>query len=140
MSELVTGEVFQYMYTYNGEHHWLDNEGLDGARYGVDHADDLFSLFRPFVGFGVDGDGGAGIALSPEDEAVALRHASIFAAFATGGPDSLRQDFGWEPVVEADSAGNHRYLRIDADLAMEASDYYLARMRFWEANEPFEYM
>ncbi len=132
MSEMVAGDVFQYQYVYNGEYHWMDLNGIDGAAYGINHADDLFSLFWPFVGYG---EKQPTPEISDEDEAVALRHVSMFVRFAEadGGSEALQNEFGWNPVTASD----HRYLQIDTDLTMEASDYYKERIAFWQSHEPY---
>ncbi len=130
MSQAVTGDVFQYQYAYNGEHHWMNLRGIDGAAYGANHADDLFSLFRPFTGHGEEMRTPP---LTDEDEEVFLRHVDMLVRFAEadGGPEAMKEEFGWDPVTECD----HRYLRIDTDLTMEASDYYKERVAFWKAHE-----
>ena len=131
LSEAITGEVFQYLYTYNGDNHWFDLDGIeDASQYGVNHADDLYSVFRPFLAYREEG-----LQLGAADEAVALRHVGMFASFAaSGGEAAMRSEFGWAPVTPAD----HRYLRIDEEVTMEASDYYRARMALWEAFEPID--
>ncbi len=132
MSEKMAGDVFRYWYLYNGKRHWMDLNGIPGAKYGVNHADDLMSLFYPFVGYG---EKLPNPELCDEDESVALRQVRMYVRFAQadGGSEALQDEFGWDPVTVSDQ----RYLRIDTNLNMEASDYYKKRIDFWKSHEPY---
>ena len=117
-------QVHQYIFSYRGEHSFLDSHGVEPGTLGVAHADELFYLFDPLYHMDLGG---------MEDSDIKIRDllVSLWVSFAKyGDPTPPGSALAWAPV----SPDSRLYLNISgADPTMQRAEYYEDRMLFWSS-------
>ena len=117
-------QVHQYIFSYRGEHSFLDSHGVEPGTLGVAHADELFYLFDPLYHMDLGG---------MEDSDIKIRDllVSLWVSFAKyGDPTPPGSALAWAPV----SPDNRLYMNISgADPTMQRAEYYEDRMLFWSS-------
>ena len=116
-------EVYQYIFSYRGEHSGLDLvEGVEPGMFGVSHGDDLLYLFDPLYQIDLQ-------ELNESDENMRELLAGYWTSFAKyGDPTPPGSAVSWAPVTP----DSWLYLNISGtEPGMERSQDYQDRMNFW---------
>ena len=119
-------EVYQYMFSYRGEHSGLDLAGIEPGLFGVSHGDDLLYLFDPIYQVDLQD-------LNENDENMREHLVPYWTNFAKyGDPTPPGSGVSWSPVT----SDSWLYLNISGtEPGMERSKEYRDRMNFWSTLE-----
>ena len=117
-------QVYQYIFSYRGEHSFLDFYGVEPGTFGVAHADELFFLFDPLYHVDLEG-------MIDNDKDVRELLVSFWSNFAKyGDPTPPGSAVTWSPVSE----DSRLYLNISGtEPSMQRAGYYEDRMQFWSS-------
>ena len=88
--------------------------------HGVDHADELYLQFYPFVKNLVE--------LNANDESMSKILMSLWKSFIKHGNPST-DDIVWQPII---SSTEREYLHLNGTAQMEQSSELQDRMEFWD--------
>eukprot|EP00091_Calanus_sinicus_P005465 TRINITY_DN15902_c0_g1_i1.p1 TRINITY_DN15902_c0_g1~~TRINITY_DN15902_c0_g1_i1.p1 ORF type:complete len:294 (+),score=71.62 TRINITY_DN15902_c0_g1_i1:36-917(+) len=116
--------VYQYIFSYRGDHSYADAFGVEPGLFGVCHADELFYLFDPLYHMDLED-------LPSSDRSISKLLVSSWTSFAKyGDPSPPGSGISWTPVA----VDSRLYLNISGtDPVMERSQEYQDRMQFWSS-------
>jgi len=117
-------QVYQYIFSYRGQHSFLDSYGVPPGLFGVCHADELFYLFDPFGHLDLED-------VPNSDENIRELLVTSWTNFAKfGDPTPPGSGISWTPIT----TDSNLYLNISGtDSILERSINYEDRMQFWSA-------